>query len=135
MRVLHSYTWLLLAALLFGSSCQKTRSTAVLTMQQLEGTWLMSHEENSGDTLVYRPQTYTFPPSRGRTGFEIKPYGRFEQFDIAPTDGLAGRHGAWTLDRKTKLVVNLDEGPDPSYTLEIVDLDTINRVLKVRRQP
>ena len=135
MHALHSYIWLLLAGLVLAAGCQKTRSTAVLTMEQLEGTWLNSHEENTGDTLVYRPQAYRFPPSRGRTGFAIKPFGRFEQFDIAPTDGLTGRPGAYTIDRKTKLRINLAEGPNPSYTLEIVELDTVNRVLKVRRRP
>ena len=135
MRALHSYTWLLLAGLALATGCQKTRSTAVLTMQQLEGTWLNSHEENTGDTLVYRPQAYQFPPARGRTGFAIKPFGRFEQFDIAPTDGLAGRPGAFTIDRKTKLRINLAAGPDASYTLEIVELDSVNPVLKVRRLP
>ena len=125
--------------LLLAAACDGPRP-AVLTatpaaLKSLEGTWLASHEENHGDTMVYRPNTYAFPPTRGRTGFAIRPFGRFEQFDIAPTDGLTGRPGAYTIDRKTKLRINLAEGPDPSYTLEIVELDTVNRVLKVRRRP
>jgi hypothetical protein len=136
MRTLLSFTRLLpLPLLVLSATCQQRRSPVIPTMKHLEGTWLNSHEENSGDTLVYRPNTYAFPPSRGRTGFAIKSFGRFEQFDIAPTDGLTGRAGAWTIDRKTTLRINLTEGPDPSYSFEIVELDSINKVLKVRRLP
>ncbi|OGX86315.1 hypothetical protein BEN47_01835 [Hymenobacter lapidarius] len=135
MRALFSYTGLLLAALLLATACKKTRSTAVVTMHQLEGTWLNSHEENGGDTLVYRPQTYKFPPSRGRTGFRIEPFSHFEQFDIAPTDGLTDRPGTWTIDRKLYMRITLESGPNPNYTLQVLDLDTVKHILKVRRLP
>ena len=75
------------------------------------------------------------PPARGRTGFAVKPFGLFEQFDIAPTDGLAGRPGTWTIDRGTHLRIHLTDGQEPDYTLEILDLDTAKQVLKVRRLP
>ncbi|MCC3152857.1 hypothetical protein Q3A66_07610 [Hymenobacter sp. BT770] len=135
LRLRSLFRLLPLFLLVLAASCQRRRAVPIPAMKKLEGTWLLSREENSEDILVYRPNTYAFPPSRGRTGFAIKPYGRFEQFDIAPTDGLAGRPGAWTIDRGTHLRVNLTEGPDPSYTLEIVSLDTAKRILKVRRLP
>ncbi|OGX86680.1 hypothetical protein [Hymenobacter glacialis] len=133
MRALSSCTGLLLAALLLATACKKTKSTAVVTMHGLEGTWLNSYEENSGDTLVYRPQTYVFPSSRSRTGFRIEPYSHFEQFDIAPTDGLTDRHGTWTIDRKLYVRITLESGPNPKYTLKVLELDTVKQVLKVRR--
>ncbi len=125
-----------LSLLLVAATCQQHKSSAVLTsspsaMKQLEGTWLNSHEETSGDTLVYRPNTYKFPPARGRTGFAIKSAGRFEQFDIAPTDGLAGRPGTWTANGDTRLRIHLTDGQEPDYTLEILSLD--KQVLKVRK--
>ena len=123
-----------LSLLLLAATCQP-RHTTPPAMQQLEGTWLSSREENNGDTLVYRPNTYAFPPARGRTGFAVKPFGLFEQFDIAPTDGLAGRPGTWTIDRGTHLRIHLTDGQEPDYTLEILDLDTAKQVLKVRRLP
>lgn len=125
-----------LVLLLLAAACQPNRSaprTAAPTPEQLAGTWLVSHEENHGDTLVYRPNTYHFPPARGRTGFALKPFGRFEQFDIAPTDGLAGRPGTWTASGNTRLRIHLNAGPDPDYTLEIISLE--EQVLKLRRRP
>ena len=127
---------LLPAALLVAAACQQASPGVVAdspaSMKQLEGTWLASHEENRGDTLVYRPNTYKFPPARGRTGFTIGPFGRFEQFDIAPTDGLAGRPGTWTADGPRHLRIQLDDSPKPDYTFEIISLQ--EKVLKVRRR-
>ncbi|MGY3088968.1 hypothetical protein ACVWYF_002008 [Hymenobacter sp. UYAg731] len=127
---------LLLALLLLAPACQQ-RKPAVVTssptsMKQLEGTWLAAHEENRGDTLVYRPNTYKFPPARGRTGFAIRPFGRFEEFDIAPTDGLAGHPGTWTTDGDTRLRIHLTDGQQPDYTLEILSIDK-KQVLKIKR--
>jgi hypothetical protein len=134
MHTLHSFSRLLpLSLLLLSATCQQ-RKPAVVTstsMKQFEGTWLASQEENTGDTLVYRPNTYAFPPARGRTGFAIKPYGRFEQFDIAPTDGLAGRPGTWTAAGDNRLRIHLTDGQEPDYTLEIISME--NKVLKLRR--
>jgi hypothetical protein len=125
----------LLAPLLLAAACQQHKPAVVTSsptsMKQLEGTWLASHEENRGDTLVYRPNTYKFPPTRGRTGFAIRSYGRFEQFDIAPTDGLAGHPGTWTTDGDTRLRIHLTDGQQPDYTLEILSLN--KEVLKLRR--
>ena len=126
-----------LAPLVLAASCQPNKPAVVTSsptsMKQLEGTWLASHEENRGDTLVYRPNTYAFPPARGRTGFALKPYGRFERFDIAPTDGLAGRPGTWTAAGDTRLRIHLTDGQVPDYTLEIISLD--KQVLKLRQLP
>ena len=130
-----SFARLLLAPLLLVSACERHKPAVVTSspasMKQLEGTWLASHEENRGDTLVYRPNTYKFPPTRGRTGFAIKSFGRFEQFDIAPTDGLAGHPGTWTATGDTRLIIHLTDGQEPNYTLEILSLN--NKVLKLRR--
>jgi len=129
---------LLLAPLLLTAACQQRKPVVIsspASMKQLEGTWLSSHEENVGDTLVYRPNTYKFPPARGRTGFDFKEFGRFEQFDIAPTDGLAGHPGSWVIDGKNsnKIRIHLDEGQEPDYDLEVLALK--NKVLKLRKLP
>lgn len=127
---------MLFSLLLLAATCQQRKSAAVVTlppatMKQLEGTWLASREENHGDTLVYRPNTYKFPPARGRTGFAIKSFGRFEQFDIAPTDGLTGRPGTWTADGDTRLRIHLTGDQEPDYTLKIISLE--KQALTLRR--
>ena len=126
---------LLLAPLLLATACKHHKpavaTTSPAAMKQMEGIWLAAHEENQGDTLVYRPNTYRFPPTRGRTGFAIRSYGRFEEFDIAPTDGLAGHPGTWTAKGNTRLRIHLTDGQVPDYTLEILSLD--KKVLKLRR--
>ncbi len=127
-----------LAGLLLGAGCQSRQPDAVVVsspaaMRQLEGTWLASTEENHGDTLVYRPNTYRFPPGRSRTGFAIKPFGRFEQFDLAPAGGLTSREGTWTADGKSaRLLIHLDNGPAASYTLDIISLR--KKVLALKRR-
>ena len=123
--------------LLLLAACESRRaSSPPVALKQLEGTWLAASEENSGDTLVYRPNTHRFPPARGRTGFALGPFGRFEQFDLAPTDGLVGRPGTWTAAAGgRRLRVHLTDGQWPDYTLEILAFDRHKRVLKLRRLP
>jgi hypothetical protein len=119
-----------LSVLLLAATCQPGTETAS-QLRQLEHTWLHAHEEDQGDVRVYRPNTYAFPPSRGRTGFAFERNGLFTQFDIAPTDGLEGRKGTWTAENDHTVRISLDDKKDPDYRLEIVSMD--NDVLKVRR--
>ena len=128
----------LLLALLAGA-CQRHRpevlTASPTSMKQLEGTWLLSAEENSGDTLVYRPNTYAFPPVRGRTGFTLKEFGRFEQFEAVATGGLRGRDGTWTIAGNNRLHIHLADRQSPDYTLAILSFQKDEKVLRVRRQP
>ena len=39
--------------------------------EQVAGRWVHSHEEDSGDELVFRPAGYAFPPSRGREALTL----------------------------------------------------------------
>ena len=117
---------LLLPGLLAACQPHKAPAPAVLppVLAVLEGTWLNLPEETRGDTLVYRPNTYRFAPARGRTGFKIGPYGRFMQYDIAPTDGLTGHPGTWTAaPTGTALRIHLTDNQQPDYTLAILSLD------------
>lgn len=125
--------WLaVLPLLLVAATCQPRRPDRLpASPADLQGTWLQSNEESRGDTLVYRPNTYKFPSSRGRTGFAIGVASRFTEFDIAPTDGLEGHEGTWTAPDPTHLRIHLADGSTPDYTLEITSLH--NGVLKLRR--
>ena len=111
--------------LLLAATCQPAdRPDLPPSLDNLQGTWLQSFEENQGDTLVYRPNTYAFPPSRrGRTGFAIGPNGRFTQFDIAPTDGLQGQPGTWTLLTGNRLRIELGGNTGALYDLQVLKLE------------
>lgn len=123
----------LLLLLLGMTMCQQRRSNrATVNPAALQGTWLQAQEETHGDTLVYRPNTYKFEPSRGRTGFTIKPAGRFTEFDIAPTDGLIGHDGTWTALNPNHLRIHLADNSAPDYTLKILSLR--KNVLELQRQ-
>ncbi|TXK37406.1 hypothetical protein FVR03_15465 [Pontibacter qinzhouensis] len=121
----------LLSLLLLASTCR----TEKLERELLEVTWLHSFEEDEGDTLVFRPNTYDFPPSRGRTGFAIENKGVFKEYLIAPTDGLEEHVGQWTHGEKKALQIRF-KGEKPAvenYTLEIVSIR--DKVLKVKKAP
>jgi len=119
-----------LSVMLLAATCNPDPKTDA-RLKQLERTWLHAHEEDQGDVQVYRPNTYAFPPSRGRTGFAFDHNGLFTQLDIAPTDGIQGRKGRWTAENDHTLRISLDDKKDPDYKLEVVSLE--NDVLKVRR--
>lgn len=89
---------------------------------RLQRTWLHAHEEDHGDTLVFRPNTYTFRPSRGRTGFQVEPDGALTQLDIAPTDGLESHKGRWRLEGRT-LIATFPDGASQPYRLQVLQLE------------
>lgn len=96
-------------------------ATAALNVTTMQRTWLHAHEEDHGDTLVFRPNTYAFPPSRGRTGFRIEAGGVLTQYDIAPTDGLEERRGKWQLDGTT-FRATFPEKNSTDYSLRVLSL-------------
>jgi hypothetical protein len=126
--------FVLSSVLLLASTCRTDSKTSVQQQQVnlLTRTWLHAHEEDQGDVLVYRPNTYNFPPSRGRTGMAFDQNGLFTQYDIAPTDGVQGRKGQWMVMDEHTVRITLDDKQDPAYQLEIVSLD--EKTLKVRRK-
>ncbi|UOR05593.1 hypothetical protein MUN82_00490 [Hymenobacter aerilatus] len=119
-----------LLSLLLGACSKDDDPTATEIADKLEGSWLYSYEESRDDVWIYRPETYAFPPSRGRTGFAFDRAGLFTQYDIAPTDGIYSRPGTWKMDGTHTLIISLDNQLSPDYRLEIVSLK--NNVLKVR---
>ena len=120
-----------LSAALLAATCRPGPTAAETLSKQLEGTWLHAYEEDDNGVQVYRPNTYAFPPARGRTGFAFDRAGLFTQYDIAPTDGLEGRKGTWKMAGDHTMRIALDDKKDPDYQLEIVSLQ--DNVLKVRR--
>lgn len=84
----------------------------------LAGHWIHSHEDDSGDTEVYRPADYRFPLSRGRRGFEFRAGGTVRYDEIGHADRPEPAEGSWNLDRQGN--IRLDFEGRPSLVLEIV---------------
>jgi hypothetical protein len=64
------------------------------------GTWMRSQEEDkdpNASWLLYRPDSYDFPPARGRSGFTLLKDGTFTLIQPSPVDGREEKSGKWTL--------------------------------------
>ena len=83
----------------------------------LHGRWVRSQEDDSGDELVFRPASYSFPPSRGRTSIELRPDGSYVECAPGPVDVPEEWTGRWSLEGK-RLVLEAD-GDRPGHAWEI----------------
>lgn len=64
------------------------------------GTWMRSQEEDKDPNatwLLYRPESYDFPPARGRSGFSLLKDGTFTLIQPSPVDGRQEKPGKWTM--------------------------------------
>jgi hypothetical protein len=94
-------------------------------------TWFHSHEEDTADVRVYRPDDYDFPPARGRDGFEFREGGAFIYYGIARGDGTEEAMGTWTVESPGRIRIELQHERIQPFVLEIVSCD--DETLKVRR--
>ena len=120
----------LLCLLFMAVTCRKNDKVVA----QLAGkVWLHAYEEDEDGIWVYRPNTYDFPPSRGRTGFSLEAGGVINRYEIAPADGLQEEEGQWEQVEKDVVQVRMNPGSNPpvNYKMKIVSLN--DDLLKVRR--
>lgn len=87
--------------------------------EALERRWIHAHEEDTPDAMVFRPDDYAFPPSRGRLGFELRPDGGYVETAIGPTDRPEEVSGTWTLEDDT-IVVTRNETGEPERRMRVV---------------
>ena len=92
---------------------------AELRAETLQGRWVHSHEEDTDDERVFRPESYEFPPARrGRESIELRPDGTYVESAPGPVDAPhESGSGSWRLEGD-RLVVGGDAweikaaGPD-----------------------
>ncbi len=60
--------------------------------------WLHSYEEDTPDTIILRPESYAFPPSRGRAGYELREGGEATRIAPGPADRRVYIPGTWSID-------------------------------------
>jgi hypothetical protein len=62
------------------------------------GRWRHSYEEDTDEAQVYRRTGFSFPPARGRRGFELLAGGEAILVGIAPANGVQGAPARWALE-------------------------------------
>ena len=72
--------------------------------------------------MVFRPATHAFPPSRGRTKFELRADGTYVENSPGPVDAPAVSRGRWSLEGD-RLVLGA-EGDRPGHAWEITAAET-----------
>jgi hypothetical protein len=95
----------------------------------LRGRWVHSHEEDTDDEMVFRPETHPFPPSRGRVSFELRPDGTYAASSPGPVDVPESSTGLWSLEGG-RLILGTDHDR-PDHLWEITGVN--DRRLTVRR--
>lgn len=83
----------------------------MISESDLAGDWVHSHEEDSGNLMVFRPATHPFPPSRGRSQYRLEKGGSLQAVRPGPTDKRESVGGTWSLEEGSILVLRPAGGP------------------------
>jgi hypothetical protein len=75
----------------------------------LRGQWVHAHEEDTESELVYRPASYSLPPSRGRSALDLRADGSYVESSPGPTDRPEQTSGTWALE-DDRLTLRSHEG-------------------------
>jgi hypothetical protein len=92
--------------------------------------WVHSHEEDTETEKVYRPASFAFPRSRGRSAMALKPGGELVETGIGPTDRPQESRGSWKLEEDDTLSIYETGKKKPVRTMKIVSLDKDRLVVK-----
>lgn len=85
--------------------------------------WVHSYEEDTEEFSVFRPADYNFPPSRGRTGFEIRENGEYINYTVGPDDRLLRLSSHWKAKGENKIAVYFKFVVVTKYQIEDAGLD------------
>lgn len=96
--------------------------------------WWNSYEDerDPNNEKCYRPSTFDFPASRGRTGFEFNPNGTFSYNYPGPTDIPTSDKGRWQRLSEDRIKVKFDEskaGRVDEFIINIISID--EEILKI----
>lgn len=98
---------------------------AALDEDALRGRWVHSHEEDSEDEMVFRPATHPFPPSRGRTSFELRGDGSYRERSPGPVDVPEESGGRWSLEGDRLMLAPSADAPAHSWQVRAVETDRL----------
>jgi hypothetical protein len=83
--------------------------------------WVHSHEEDTATEMVFRPDSYRFPPSRGRRAFELRADGSMVSQGIGPDDRPTMRSGSWKIAGGNTIELNLDAAGGQPTAMEVLE--------------
>lgn len=86
---------------------------------ELTGIWLHSHEEDTGSTMVFRPRTYAFPPTRWRDAIELRADGTCIWHGSSPDDRGQPVPSRWEDlgHGRAQITSPADEGNSPGHRI------------------
>src|SRR5690349_14812311 len=87
----------------------------------LQRVWVHSHEEDTSNTRIFRPDTAKLPPSRGRTSYEFRQGGVVVKHAPGPDDKRATNQGTWTMDANGCIAVRMSGVPDEVLCVDSLD--------------
>jgi hypothetical protein len=96
----------------------------------LPNKWVHSHEEDSGDEMVFRPASFAFPPSRGRKSFELAPDGSLVSLGIGADDRPTSAAGSWRLQGDNALELTPAAGGAGKSVMQLVSVAPDRLVVK-----
>lgn len=86
------------------------------------GTWRHSHEEDTETETVFRPESFDFPPARGRVGYTFRKGGSCDYLGISPRDGTAKEECRWELTAGSKREIVITRSGGRREVLPVVTL-------------
>jgi hypothetical protein len=92
--------------------------------------WVHSHEEDTETETVFRPASFAFPRSRGRSAMALKPDGGLVETGPGPTDRPQESQGTWKLEDDGTLSIYEKGKKKPVRTMKIVSLDKDRLVVR-----
>ena len=102
----------------------------MIERDKLARRWIHSHEEDGPAEMVFRPEGFGFPPSRGRRDMDLHPDGSCIERAPGLTDVPQESAGKWELQDDQLL---LREGPEGGGTRAVRVLRVDGERLVVRR--
>jgi hypothetical protein len=91
----------------------------------LQKHWIHSHEEDSGNEMVFRPASHPLPPSRGRTAFELRPDGTYQERSPGPVDVPEESTGRWSLEGDRLVLRPEDDRAEQAWEVKAVGADRL----------
>jgi len=92
--------------------------------------WVHAHEEDSNDALVFRPDSYKLPPSRGRRSFDLRADGALIDHRIGPDDRPRQETGSWRLTDTNDLEFLPNEPGQRSTQMRVLEVSPDKLVVR-----